>query len=457
MDTIEALKKSTLFKDLSRQALEKIAKVAKLRQYFPEDSIVYQGKPSDSLYLIVNGIVTIKNEMDKKEKILAYLMPGMTFGEVGILENQPRSATVCALSDVDVLVISRHDFLDILHEYPKVTIELAKMLGRYLVEASRRMSYGKRDGKVVLIYDLSHAEGSTTLGNLIASNIREKSRKSTIYVEYPHPERIINDLPVQKDQAIYPHPAGHEVLVSYKEKELMPHSARNTLMLDSLLGDYDNVIIGVNAKAQVELDELLNYAKQVILYIPCRTNIIRKVEQVEKHIRNHSRANSINLLKIINRYQEENGAISYWQDRIDFQLPHLKQFPDIPQLQPVPIQLAKVVNKLINRMERTNQIAIYIPSTVNINETSDTRPFVQTTSNFLAERFGGSTTKEAQGVWNSEHTGLVDEKVYIVSSYATQADMNRHMDDVVDYVKQIKSELKQEAMALEINQQLALI
>jgi hypothetical protein len=76
---------------------------------------------------------------------------------------------------------------------------------------------------------------------------------------------------------------------------------------------------------------------------------------------------------------------------------------------------------------------------------------------FMAERFGGATCKIANGVWNSDKLGLIGEVVYIVHSYITQSDLHRHLDEVVDFVKGLKRELRQEAMALEVNHKLTLI
>ena len=136
---IASLKKSVLFQALPAHVLEDIANKVKFRQFFKEETVVWQSKPSDSLYLIVNGIVAVQRVMaNGQEHTLAYLMAGNTFGEVGILENQPRSANITAMSEVDTLVIRRADFIDMLHNYPPLTIELAKMLARYLTESNRR-------------------------------------------------------------------------------------------------------------------------------------------------------------------------------------------------------------------------------------------------------------------------------------------------------------------------------
>jgi hypothetical protein len=52
---------------------------------------------------------------------------------------------------------------------------------------------------------------------------------------------------------------------------------------------------------------------------------------------------------------------------------------------------------------------------------------------------------------------LVGEKLFKVHTYATSDDLQRYLDEVVDYVREIKAELKQEAMAIEVNQKLTLI
>jgi hypothetical protein len=65
--------------------------------------------------------------------------------------------------------------------------------------------------------------------------------------------------------------------------------------------------------------------------------------------------------------------------------------------------------------------------------------------------------EEAKGIWNSEEIGLVGEKLYKVHTYVTSKDLKNHLDEVVEYLKFMKDELKQEAMALEINQKLTLI
>jgi hypothetical protein len=87
----------------------------------------------------------------------------------------------------------------------------------------------------------------------------------------------------------------------------------------------------------------------------------------------------------------------------------------------------------------------------------DTSIYVKETMDFLGSIFGGATSNQAQGVWNSDDSGLVNETIHIVRSYVTESDMDKYLPDVLEYVEKLKAELRQEAMAVEVNQKLLLI
>ena len=123
----------------------------------------------------------------------------------------------------------------------------------------------------------------------------------------------------------------------------------------------------------------------------------------------------------------------------------------------LPEAVAQVVNSLIDRIERTHQLAISIPTTLAGDQAANTSPYVERTLALLGPRFDGATSKQAHGVWHRKMVGLVCEDVYLVQTYATDADLMQYLDEVVAYVRGIKRELQQEAMALEMDQKLILI
>jgi CRP/FNR family transcriptional regulator, cyclic AMP receptor protein len=139
-----------------RKAGEELARVADLaecRRYQAGDMVVWQGEPSDAVYLIQSGIAAVTRvaASDRETSTLADLMPGQSFGEVGILEDSPCSASVAALTEQSVLAVRRREFLEIVRCYPVVAIEVARTPGRYLVEADRRQLQAASSSRLVLL------------------------------------------------------------------------------------------------------------------------------------------------------------------------------------------------------------------------------------------------------------------------------------------------------------------
>lgn len=122
-----------------------------------------------------------------------------------------------------------------------------------------------------------------------------------------------------------------------------------------------------------------------------------------------------------------------------------------------PAPVARVLAELISRVDRVHQISAYIPTTQAVDQPLDTSEVVQRTLAFFSLRFGGATVSPARGAWHSDQAGVVSEQVWLVISHTTQEDLSQHVDDVVDYVRRLKRELSQEAMAIEINHRLMLV
>ncbi|MDD4354228.1 MAG: hypothetical protein PHN56_07290 [Candidatus Nanoarchaeia archaeon] len=110
--------------------------------------------------------------------------------------------------------------------------------------------------------------------------------------------------------------------------------------------------------------------------------------------------------------------------------------------------------KLKNLIVLESNVKIYIPSTINVNETFDNSLYVDNTLKLLSEYFGGSTSYKAVGCWISQNTGLIKENVTICESYCKELDLQKNISDIIDYCEKLKTELKQEAISLEVNNKL---
>lgn len=106
------------------------------------------------------------------------------------------------------------------------------------------------------------------------------------------------------------------------------------------------------------------------------------------------------------------------------------------------------------------KVALYVPSTYNGNETCPDSLRVEildTVQSSFAQMFGGATAHEATGLWQSEELGLVSEAVTIVESFALDSDIDKCLARVVELAQDVKSQLQQEAVSLELRGRLFFI
>ena len=108
-------------------------------------------------------------------------------------------------------------------------------------------------------------------------------------------------------------------------------------------------------------------------------------------------------------------------------------------------------SKLKNLFKLSSKVTVYVPSTENISSEIDNSEYVNRIASLLSKCFGGSTTSDALGYWISDKEGLVKEKTTVVFAYCNEQDLNDHIEKVIDACENMKKELNQEAIAMEIN------
>ena len=112
---------------------------------------------------------------------------------------------------------------------------------------------------------------------------------------------------------------------------------------------------------------------------------------------------------------------------------------------------------LKNMFKLSQKITVYIPATINIDQEIDNTEYVNRAATLLSECFGGATSCQAIGYWVSPEAGLVKENTIQVFAYAADEDLKKHLDKVVNFCMEIKEELKQDAVALELNNEMFFI
>lgn len=130
-ECIEMLAHIPLFCELSPRELRKLAGAAVQRQYPAGTVIVQQGEPGVGLYVIIRGRARVQQQdADASSHQLALLGSNEIFGELALLDNAPRSASVVAEEDTSALVIPIFDFRALLHDDADIAIKLLAVLAR---------------------------------------------------------------------------------------------------------------------------------------------------------------------------------------------------------------------------------------------------------------------------------------------------------------------------------------
>jgi CRP-like cAMP-binding protein len=133
---LEQLARVPLFSALSRRELQVIASMAKPASFPAGTEIVEEGTRGGRFFLITQGQVDVLVNGHR----ITGLGPGATFGEIALIDEGPRTATVRARSDVDTLGIASFNFRPLLKNEPGVAYKLMVELCRRLREADRMQS-----------------------------------------------------------------------------------------------------------------------------------------------------------------------------------------------------------------------------------------------------------------------------------------------------------------------------
>jgi CRP-like cAMP-binding protein len=121
------LAKVPLFRGLKERQLRRLAERMRERDFKANEPIVEQGNPGIGLYIVVNGEARVlRKQADGGQVELDRLVRTQFFGELSLLDEAPRSASVVADVDMKCLVLNKLDFLDELQQEPEMAIEMLK-------------------------------------------------------------------------------------------------------------------------------------------------------------------------------------------------------------------------------------------------------------------------------------------------------------------------------------------
>jgi CRP/FNR family cyclic AMP-dependent transcriptional regulator len=160
-DAMRILQRVHLFAELNPVELVPVARRARRRRFARGQTILNQEEPGTTAFFILSGAADVLLESDDgRQFIIARLGPGDHFGEMALLDGEPRSATVVATAETELLALQREEFLQELEAHPTLMREMLVALSRRLRQADSQVAA------------LAFGDTSARLARLLVENAR---------------------------------------------------------------------------------------------------------------------------------------------------------------------------------------------------------------------------------------------------------------------------------------------
>ncbi len=196
--SLVVLRNVPLFSGLDETELDRLSRVAGRRRAGRGEQVVRAGESADALLVLLTGRAKVTNfDEEGREIILAWLGPGEFFGEMGLIDGSPRSASVVAVENCELLTIGKNEFQRCMQDNFQVAQKLMQILVRRLREADRNIeSLALLDvyGRVArLLLDLSEEQGGK---RMVKQKISKQDMARMIGASREMVSKVMRDLEV---------------------------------------------------------------------------------------------------------------------------------------------------------------------------------------------------------------------------------------------------------------------
>lgn len=144
-EEVDILRRIPLFSGIDPAKLKLLAFASERMDYDEGQNLFRQGEVGDAAYVIVNGIADIIVETDDGEIPVAEFKDNAFIGEIAILCDVPRTATVRAQTKLSVLKVKKEHFLGLIRDFPELGIEVMRELASRLSKTTNELSQSRRE------------------------------------------------------------------------------------------------------------------------------------------------------------------------------------------------------------------------------------------------------------------------------------------------------------------------
>ncbi len=477
MNLIEFLKEISLFSALSDDQLKDIQGHAEVIQFVRDALICKEGEKADSMFIIKSGIVQIYCDDGKGGKnVLTHLKLGDHFGEMSLLTEEPRTATVVALAETEVIKIKKDDFYGAL----RASSDMALSIIRTLCERLGKANIGAAKEKFFNVYGVLGPDTSSgkslfarnlalAMQNILGKsvllydpNVRDDrvakflgiDQYSRIIDELVERERIldINKYVVKAPcglMTILPHENGFTDL---RLKEFHTFSLMKTVLehFEFIVVDSSSMFTKVTKEIVQSCDKIINLISSKNVSI---NGLINHFEETRRTWKVDPSKVVYGVNHTIGDPSKESLITDKDREYISFEIPFEKSLsgnrePDKQVLlQREPNHpISKVISQQAENVLFDQKIAIFLPTFEK-----------EATKMELVKRWAETGLRELSGsVRNIELKGPKakdGENVYVLEGRGAKWTLNKQVPMIVDFANRFKKEFSLPRVALSINSQ----
>ena len=460
---------------LTPQALETLMAESITRKLFADEVFIWQGKPFNQVGLVRTGLLKKSRLQGKHQakQTTGYVRQAEWFGLSEMLNGAASLTTFTAATESELILWPVKAFLDFVKQQPELNLAISRLLSAELQQCLGQHVRGL--GRLWLIDSVAQKSGAT----LLATNLAVLASQNGL--SDGHSSRVVlwnvtgdvqslqsmlaprsdtwTDAGVKQD-AVIKHSEGLDVLVRVDRGDYPPQ-AQLDILLTQLQMQYDYIICDLGAGSTDDFTLRLCGQAETLITLMRKAEDLPRGRERHDRLQTYARPNQRRIFAL-NRVPHENGTpldpafhLALPEDAAGVQAAQSLHVPVVEAV--AESALGQALREVYRRLSLTHVIGIFIPSTIDVNQSVDNTTQVQATLAFLGDLFGGAISNKGNGVWRSEESGLVTEQVTVVRAFVSRNALEKHLDAVVEFATNLKKEMKQEAVAIDIDNQLVLV
>ena len=140
---VQVLQEMPLFRNLDLKRLRVVAMMGESQAYRARERLFEKGDEGDAAFIIIDGEVEVLVPVEGGEQSVAILGKGEIFGELAVICDQTRSSAIAARSELEVLRLDRNVVLNLMREFPDISLEMVRILGGRLERTTKELTQAR--------------------------------------------------------------------------------------------------------------------------------------------------------------------------------------------------------------------------------------------------------------------------------------------------------------------------